>query len=847
MAGTPVSVITNSFLIQTLPTKTYFQYDIFSSEEKLPNPAKRQRLIHALQTSAYPTVFSPRVVYDGGRLLYSSHAIRDGAFRVHGSNQSAPPDAPGWYNIRIARTAGKDVHPIHVAQLMKGQVNDESLTAANLVQLLLCQAANLRHPNTGRAYFNPEGKQTINGMAVELWRGFFQAVRPTVSRILVTVDVTVAAMYMPGPLIDVALAVLNARDPRRLAIRDERSDDFKRLERHFKKRLIMVKTSGNRTKTVHGLVPGPVGQYEFQPGSGSATTVGAHYQAAHNIRLAFPDTIGVVTSGRGAPFKVVIPIELCTMLPGQLYKKKLPPDATATVVGFAAMRPADRLRTIRRGTSTSAARPGELLSPVQEYANSEFMVEAGMLVDQNTISISGRMLPVPSLIYNNRKQVSPRDGGWNVVGSRLYAPQNMLKWAVVNFDPHHIPQQVLQGAARNLAHCCQELGMRVEQPRSVRSGSGHDVQRVIAQVVGDFGGHAADIDMILVFLPSKADDIRTRVKWVCDIKEGIRSQCLREPKVQKANNQYWNNVALKLNARLGGANALVDSPALRDLQSKPFMIMGADVAHPSPGTARPSVSSLVWSHDQHGAAYCATTRLQEPRTEIIDIENLMEMVAIAITMFGSKHKVAPASIVFYRDGVSEGEFHQVQKCEIKAVENAIDDVWKKRDIKEAKPKLTFVVVGKRHHVTFFPSEERNGDRSGNCRAGLVVDDKGLTNPQFPNGDFYLQSHSAIKGTSRSAHYTVLKDDVFGGNIAKLQELSFALCHIYAKATRSVSIPAPVYYADLACGRAKFHIDPSMDLDIDGSTTTGGEGFVLGAWTGAYEPINTNIRASMYFL
>jgi hypothetical protein len=65
--------------------------------------------------------------------------------------------------------------------------------------------------------------------------------------------------------------------------------------------------------------------------------------------------------------------------------------------------------------------------------------------------------------------------------------------------------------------------------------------------------------------------------------------------------------------------------------------------------------------------------------------------------------------------------------------------------------------------------------------------------------------------SRPSHYLVLKDDNFNfivdeygfckvvfsfivilNDSHRLQELSFALCHVYAKATRSVSIPAPVY-------------------------------------------------------
>ena len=49
----------------------------------------------------------------------------------------------------------------------------------------------------------------------------------------------------------------------------------------------------------------------------------------------------------------------------------------------------------------------------------------------------------------------------------------------------------------------------------------------------------------------------------------------------------------------------------------------------------------------------------------------------------------------------------------------------------------------------------------------------------------------LLGTSRPAHYSVLYDE---NNFTPdaLQALSFALCHVYARSTRSVSIPAPVY-------------------------------------------------------
>ncbi|KAJ7184245.1 argonaute-like protein [Mycena filopes] len=815
--ASPVTVITNSFVVQSIPTRTYLQYDEFTPAD--PKPQKRQRLIHTLQTETQPAIFSPRAVYDGNRLLYASYQIQTGVYRVHGSNQQAAVDAPGWYDIQISRTAGEPILPTNINKLMtQGAATAETLTATNLLQLLLSQAKNQVNPNTGRAYYIPEGKQLVSGMAVELWRGFFQAVRPTI----------------------VCMAVLRVNDARRLSLRDPRMEDFKKIEKHLKNRLIYVKTRDGqrRTKTVREIVPGPVGAYQFSPSdSEPQMTIAQYYFKAYNITLAYP--------------------EVCEMVPGQLYKKKLPPDATAAVVNFAALPPAQRLQKICSGG-------GQERSPVQDYSQSEYLIDAGMSVGQQALSLSAHLLHVPHLVYGQgTRPIEPKNGAWNVVGTTFNKPRPMERWGLINLDTSRITWDTVNRTISSIIQCCSALGMAVTPPPqdAVRDGNPHNIKQSILDVCTCFGD-PKKVDMIVFLLPSKADDLRTMVKYICDVKLGVRSQCLREPKIQRANNQYFNNVALKFNARLGGANATVESQALRDLTSRPFMIIGAvesyfvvsctllsfiqDVAHPGPGSNRPSVASLVWSHDLHGAEYCATTRVQSPRSEIIS--DLGNMLKTALRMFGKKYNRGPQNIVFFRDGVSEGEFDIVKKEEITAIDAAFKELWTtmKLDL-ETIPRLTFIVVGKRHHVSFFPPNSNGpvADRTGNCKAGLVVH-QGLQNPHFP--DFYLQSHAAIKGTSRSAHYTVLQDEVFSGNLQTLQALSFALCHIYAKATRSVSIPAPVYYADLACARGKFHIDPESDMDIDGSITSGGQNaFNLDLWMAAFQGIHPNVQGAMYFL
>ena len=64
--------------------------------------------------------------------------------------------------------------------------------------------------------------------------------------------------------------------------------------------------------------------------------------------------------------------------------------------------------------------------------------------------------------------------------------------------------------------------------------------------------------------------------------------------------------------------------------------------------------------------------------------------------------------------------------------------------------------------------------------------------------------TCFQGTSRPSHYHVLWDDNrFSSD--ELQILTYQLCHTYVRCTRSVSIPAPAYYAHLVAFRARYHL------------------------------------------
>lgn len=173
----------------------------------------------------------------------------------------------------------------------------------------------------------------------------------------------------------------------------------------------------------------------------------------------------------------------------------------------------------------------------------------------------------------------------------------------------------------------------------------------------------------------------------------------------------------------------------------------------------------------------------------------------------------PERVLVYRDGVSEGQFSAVLKNEVASLRAGCRRLDAKYN-----PKVTFVVVQKRHHARFFPMNPQGADRSGNCHPGTCVDTTIVHPFEF---DFYIQSHAGILGTSRPTHYQVLQDDnMFSSD--DLQSLTYNLCHLYARATRTVSVVPAVYYAHIVAARAKFHAKGGHWSD--NQSTESGTGF-----------------------
>jgi hypothetical protein len=101
------------------------------------------------------------------------------------------------------------------------------------------------------------------------------------------------------------------------------------------------------------------------------------------------------------------------------------------------------------------------------------------------------------------------------------------------------------------------------------------------------------------------------------------------------------------------------------------------------------------------------------------ITDLTDMMVERLNAFKAKNNVLPKRILFFRDGVSEGQFLTVRDDELPKVHAAFAK-YKEKDETPYKPKLTILIAGKRHHTRFFPTKNEDADK-GNCKPGTVVD------------------------------------------------------------------------------------------------------------------------------
>lgn len=485
----------------------------------------------------------------------------------------------------------------------------------------------------------------------------------------------------------------------------------------------------------------------------------------------------------------------------------------------------------------------------------------------------GRVLTGPGVKYKNNKLASTSFGSWNMRDVKISMESRLSSWtylllSVQNSRDAWASEQHLNSTLGAFQNKLREVGIDVSNytpglritlnPANVDAEIDAAIHRFVSST------KRSPPKLIFVIIPYVDSSIYNRVKFACDVKDGLLNVCTIGSKFAKPNNdQYFANVALKFNLKLGGRNQYLDNVKLGIIAEGKTMVVGIDVTHPSPGSASnaPSVAGIVASVDQWLGQWPADLRIQKARQEMVS--DLDDMLKSRLSLWKNRNKgQLPENILIYRDGVSEGQYEIVLDQELPLLRKACKEVYPANDSKKGLPRMSIIIVGKRHNTRFYPTKGEDADRSSNPQNGTVVD-RGVTEAR--NWDFYLQAHTALQGTARPAHYFVVLDEIFGGRKVQpplqnaadvLENLTHNMCYLFGRATKAVSICPPAYYADLVCERARCYLsklfDDSPGATPGGSVLEGGSGGGGGAGAGrepdpSHVRIHQNVRDAMFYI
>ncbi|KQK13776.2 hypothetical protein BRADI_1g12431v3 [Brachypodium distachyon] len=800
--GKRCRVRANHFLVQ-VAEKEIYHYDVVINPET--RSRERNRLIINELVRLHKQYLDGRLpVYDGRKSIYTAGALpftnKEFVVKLAKANQREEE-----YKVTIKHASNLDLYSLR--QFLAGRQRELPQDTIQALDIALRECPTTKYVSISRSFFSQYGHGGDIGNGAECWRGYYQSLRPTQMGLSLNIDILATAFYKAQPVMAFAVEYLNMRDASRPL------SDQDRLKLKKALRGVRVVATHRKDKTIRykisGIPAAPLKELMFDQ-DGVRISVVQYFKQQYNYSLKYTNWPCLQAGSDSRP--IYLPMEVCSIVEGQRYSRKLNERQVTGILRMACERPAQRESSVLEIVNRN------------NYGNDHYSKEFGMNVMNQLTLVDARVLPAPRLKYHDsgRDRVcNPSLGQWNMINKRMVNGGSMNYWACITFSSRLHPNDI--GLfCHDLAQICNNIGME-----SVESAI-RNIHRHSSQVLAEQGLTGKQLELLIIILPDISGSYG-RIKRLCETELGLMTQCCLPKNVQKGGKQYLENLSLKINVKTGGSNTVLEDalykriPLLTDV---PTIVFGADVTHPSPGEdASPSIAAVVASMDwPEVTKYKCLVSSQGHREEIIadlfsevkDPQNGLVaggMIRELLVSFYKATKCKPSRIIFYRDGVSEGQFSQVLLYEMDAIRKACATLQE-----GYLPPVTFVVVQKRHHTRLFPENHRARDltdRSGNILPGTVVDTKIFHPTEF---DFYLCSHAGIQGTSRPTHYHVLLDEN-GFSADALQTLTYNLCYTYARCTRSVSIVPPAYYAHLGAFRARYYMEDEFSDQGSSSAAT----------------------------
>ena len=806
----------------------------------------------------------PEIIFDGNKLAWSSTDLPEIRQMVDLDAEDGRTGGRDGNSFRLSIRRTKRLDVSIIQSYLEGRVSfDVSvLEAINFLDHVLREGPSQSDQFTKvkRSFFRRDATRSDLGGGIECLRGVYQSLRLAEGKkLIINLDVSNTCFYRAIALTASICERWGVRDANSLVQRlrpaqdngSSRKSDFARLvDKHIRKVGAQAVFPGNpfpnKTWVIMSLHTANARNHQIKWKNPQTRveegniSIEAYFQRKYNLRLKNPELPLVEMTKKN----VLYPMELVHIIPAQRYPFKLDEKQTANMIKFAVTPPPQRLQHINTGKDWL------------NWGQDKYLKEYGVQVTQKQLMTNARILPNPTIEFGagpKRIEKPGLKGRWDLRDKKFYKgnPEQLKSWGIGVFTKGRVnlDKPSVEKLAEDFARVYRNHGGNVASGKPFVMAVPDDAAAAVEQLHQATGNHFNARPQILIFLLQDRNSFHyQRIKKSCECRFGVVSQCMQINQFAKGQGQYFSNVCMKFNAKLGGAT----SKAIPDPKSgfkpfqKPTMIIGADVSHASPGSDQASMAAITVSFDQFCGRYAAACQTNGRRVEMITTANWMSMLGPLTQQWQAVvgGRSLPYQIYYMRDGVSEGQYAQVVNEECQSIRAVMT---KANGGKPWEGRLTTVICSKRHHVRAFP-QGSDGDSKGNPVPGTIIEHD-VTSPH--EWDFYLYSHIALQGTSRPVHYTVIQDD---GNHQPnvLQNMIYEHCYQYMRSTTSVSLHPGVYYAHLASMRARAHEDvassagpqggPGFKQNAPSSDTSGSEVKPLRALF-----TQTGIQFSMWYI
>ncbi|ESR43414.1 hypothetical protein CICLE_v10011166mg [Citrus x clementina] len=650
--------------------------------------------------------------YDGRKGFYTAGALpftsKDFNIKLIDRDESGDIKREREFKVSVKLASRADIN--HLRQFLQCKSREAPHDIIQVLDVVLRESPSKNCTVVGRSFFAPGFHKSEIGFGVECWKGFYQSLRPTQMGMSLNMDVSATAFYEPISVVDFVAKYLNLGDPRRAASKTFSDSDQIKLKKALRGVKVEVAHGESKRYRVSGITSQPTKKLKFLAEDKREKLVIEYFQERYNISLRYASWPALQSGNEPKP--IYLPMELCKIVEGQKYSKKLNDRQVTALLREACRRPREREESIRR------------IAENNNYENDKLAKEFGVHVKKELVCIDAHVLPPPVIKYNDYgrdRTIRPRMGQWNMINAKMYNGAKVNFWTCLNFSS--LSTQIASGFCHDLVSMCRNKGMDVNPNPiyPVQSSHPNQIERALSDVHRACNDQRKALQLLIIILPDLSGNYG-RIKRVCETELGIVSQCCQPKHARKCSPQYLENVALKINVKTGGRNSVLEDAIARNipvLTDIPTIIFGADVSHPQPGEdSSPSIAAVrstfpllsiiqrictkvVASMDWPAVTtYRGLVSAQQHREEII--QDLFKVQQDPTR--------GPVNAGMIRDGVSEGQFSHVLLSEMDAIRKACQSLEE-----SYLPPVTFIVVQKRHHTRFFPTNPSQTDKSGNIQ------------------------------------------------------------------------------------------------------------------------------------